>query len=77
MLTRYGGQFFPFCGPRYFAEYNDELVPMYFDLDQPPARVVTRLPLVKQLLKLGEYQAKKAEGRRDPSWDHHRNAEIF
>jgi len=56
MLTRYGGQFFPLCGPRYFAEYDDELAPMYFDLDQPPGRVASQLPLVAQLLKLQQLQ---------------------
>jgi hypothetical protein len=54
MLTRYGGQFLPLSRPRYFAEYDDELTPMYFDLDQPPAKVLTRLALVRQLLNLPE-----------------------
>jgi len=54
MLTRFGGQFFPAYDPRYVAEYDDELAPMYFDLDQPPARVASYLESVTRLLKLPE-----------------------
>ena len=52
MLARFGGQVLPSFSAKFIAEYNDELSPMYFDLDQPPPRVARQLPFVEQLLKL-------------------------
>lgn len=52
MLARFGGQFLPSFSAKFIAEYNDELLPMYFDLDQPPPRVAGQLPSVERLLKL-------------------------
>jgi predicted GNAT family N-acyltransferase len=54
MLARFGGQILPSFSAKFVAEYDDELAPMYFDLDQPPPRVAEQLPSVERLLKLSE-----------------------
>lgn len=54
MLTRLGGQVSPSFCVKFIEEYDDELSPMYFDLDQPPPSVALHLPSVERLLKLSD-----------------------
>jgi hypothetical protein len=54
MLTRFGGQALPSFSATFVGEYDDELSPMYFNLDQPPPRVASQLPSVERLLKLSD-----------------------
>ena len=52
MLSRFGGQVLHAFHSRFLAEYDDELSPMYFDLDHPPPRVTALLQSVERLLNL-------------------------
>jgi predicted GNAT family N-acyltransferase len=54
MLARFGGQVLPSFSSKLVADYDDELSPMYFNLDQPPPRVAGQLPSVERLLKLSD-----------------------
>jgi hypothetical protein len=49
---RVGGLMFPGVQTAYSPEYDEDLVAMYFDLDNPPIRVVQGLSVVVELLKL-------------------------
>jgi predicted GNAT family N-acyltransferase len=52
MLSRFGGQVLHAFHSRFLAEYDDELSPMYFDLDHPPPRVGALLQSAERLLNL-------------------------
>lgn len=52
MLSRFGGQVLHTFHSQFLAEYDDELSPMYFDLDHPPPRVAVQLPSIERLLNL-------------------------
>lgn len=52
MLSRFGGQVLHAFHSRFLEEYDDELLPMYFDLDRPPPRVAALLQSVERLLNL-------------------------
>jgi hypothetical protein len=52
MLGRFGGQILRSIDAQFIAEYDDEVVTMYFDLNHPPSRVAAQLSAVGRLLKL-------------------------
>jgi hypothetical protein len=52
MLGRFGGQILRSIDAQFIAEYDDEVVTMYFDLNHPPSRVTAQLSAVGRLLKL-------------------------
>jgi predicted GNAT family N-acyltransferase len=61
MLSRFGGQVLHAFHSRFLTEYDDEVSPMYFDLNQPPLRVTTQLESVEQLLNLRDRADRSAE----------------
>jgi hypothetical protein len=54
MLGRFGGEILHSIDTTFVAEYDDELVTMYFDLNHPPPRVEAQLSTVGRLLRLTE-----------------------
>ena len=53
MLARFGGRVLESIAPKLIAEYDDELVTLCFDLNNPPPRVASKLGEVERLLNLG------------------------
>jgi len=52
MLARFGGQTLKSVYAKFIAEYDDELVTLYFELNHPPPRVAAKLGEVERLLNL-------------------------
>jgi hypothetical protein len=65
MLARFGGQVLRGVNPKFIPEYDDELVAMQFDLNDPPPRVAMKLRAVGQLLKLADNRLQQSERDRD------------
>jgi hypothetical protein len=61
MLSRFGGQALRGVNQKFIPEYDDELVAMQFDLNDPPPRVATKLRAVGQLLKLADNGLQRGE----------------
>jgi len=65
MLARFGGQVLNSAGPKFIAEYDDEVAALHFDLNYPPPRVAARLSAVRRLLQLPDSAFEKGESDRD------------
>lgn len=61
MLARFGGQVLRIVNPKFIPEYDDELVAMQFDLNDPPPRVAAKLRAVGQLLNLADDGLQRSE----------------
>jgi hypothetical protein len=65
MLARFGGQVLRSVDAKFMAEYDDELVVLQFDLNDPPPRVATKLSAVGRLLNLPDTCLEQSERDRD------------
>jgi hypothetical protein len=61
MLGRFGGQILRSIDAQFIAEYDDEVVTMYFDLNHPPPRVAAQLSAVGRLLKLADSPVEQSD----------------
>jgi hypothetical protein len=61
MLGRFGGQVLHSIDAKFIAEYDDELVTMYFDLTHPPPRVAAQLSTVGRLIKLADSPVEQSD----------------
>jgi hypothetical protein len=61
MLGHFGGQILQSIDAKFIAEYDDELVTMWFDLSHPPPRVAAQLSSVGRLLKLADSPVEQSD----------------